>query len=194
MGFFSNLFSDSNQRVVTQLQSLVEEVNALEKEFEAKSQQELQALTAEWKKDLADLDLEKTKEYLEKILPRAFAAVREAAKRTIGQRHYDVQLLGGMVLHQGSIAEMRTGEGKTLVATLPLYLNALTGRGVHLVTVNDYLARWQASWMGQIYYYLGLSVGSIQHQQAFLYDPTYAPEEEEIKAVEAQVEGLVLDV
>ncbi|HYC79640.1 MAG TPA: preprotein translocase subunit SecA [Candidatus Binatia bacterium] len=194
MGFFSNLFSDSNQRVVSKLQARVEEVNALEKEFEQKTQEDLQALTATWKKELAALDLDKTKEYLDKILPQAFAAVRESAKRTIGQRHYDVQLLGGMVLHGGAIAEMRTGEGKTLVATLPLYLNALTGRGAHLVTVNDYLARWQASWMGQIYHYLGLSVASIQHEQAFLYDPTYAPEEDEVKALESQVQGLVLDV
>lgn len=194
MGFFSNLFSDSNNRVVTRLQSRVDEVNALEAEFEKKSQDDLKALTANWKKELADLDLDQTKEYLHKILPQAFAAVRESAKRTLGQRHYDVQLLGGMVLHEGSIAEMRTGEGKTLVATLPLYLNALTGRGTHLVTVNDYLARWQASWMGQIYHYLGLSVASIQHEQAFLYDPTFEPEEEEVKAIEEQVQGLVLDV
>ncbi len=194
MGLFSNLFSDSNQRVVTKMQGRVDAVNALESEFEKKSQDELKALTANWKKDLADLDLEQTKEYLEKILPQAFAAVREAAKRTIGQRHYDVQLIGGMVLHDGAIAEMKTGEGKTLVATLPMYLNALTGRGVHLVTVNDYLARWQASWMGQIYYYLGLNVASIQHEQAFLYDPTYAPEEAEVKEIESQVQGLILDV
>jgi preprotein translocase subunit SecA len=194
MGFFSKLLGDSNQRVVSKLQGRIDQINALEPEFEKKSQDELKALTANWKKELAALDLEKSKDYLEEILPQAFAAVRESAKRTLGQRHYDVQLMGGIVLHQGSIAEMRTGEGKTLVATLPLYLNALTGRGVHLVTVNDYLARWQASWMGQVYHYLGLSVASIQHQQAFLYDPSYAPEEEEIKAVESQVQGLVLDV
>ncbi|MBI4363773.1 MAG: preprotein translocase subunit SecA, partial [Candidatus Doudnabacteria bacterium] len=161
-------------------------INALETEFEKKSQDELGALTAAWKSD-PDLNLDE-------ILPQAFAAVREAAKRTIGQRHYDVQLIGGMVLHQGSIAEMKTGEGKTLVATLPLFLNALAGRGTHLITVNDYLARWQASWMGQIYYYLGLSTASIQHEAAFLYDPSYEPEEEEVKKVEATVQGLVLDV
>ncbi|MEJ0021054.1 MAG: preprotein translocase subunit SecA [Candidatus Doudnabacteria bacterium] len=194
MSFLSNLFSSSNETVVRQLGKKVAEINSLEKEFEGKSQSDLQTLTAKWKSDLAPLDLEQTKEYLGKILPEAFASVREAAKRTIGQRHYDVQLLGGMVLHQGSIAEMRTGEGKTLVATLPLYLNALAGRGAHLITVNDYLARWQASWMGQIYHYLGLSVASIQHEQAFLYDPGYAPEEEEIKQIESKVQGLVLDV
>ncbi len=194
MGFFSNLFSDSNQKVIGRFQKRVDQVNALESEFEKKSQDELKELTANWKKDLAALSLDETKIYLDKILPEAFAAVREAAKRTLGQRHYDVQLMGGMALHENSISEMKTGEGKTLVATLPMYLNALTGRGVHLVTVNDYLARWQASWMGQIYHYLGLSVASIQHQQAFSYDPSYEPEAEEIKAVESQVEGLVLDV
>ena len=194
MSFLSNLFSDSNQAVVKRLQKQVDQINGLEKEFEAKSQDQLQELTAKWQADLANLDLDQTKKYLEQILPQAFAAVREASKRTLGQRHYDVQLLGGMVLHQGSIAEMRTGEGKTLVATLPMYLNALAGRGTHLITVNDYLARWQASWMGQIYHYLGLSVASIQHDQAFLYDPTYAPEADEIKKIESLVQGLVLDV
>ncbi|MEO8065724.1 MAG: preprotein translocase subunit SecA [Candidatus Doudnabacteria bacterium] len=194
MSFLSNLFSSSNESVVKRLGKKVDEINALEKEFETKSQDQLKELTAKWKSDLASLDLIETKKYLDEILPQAFASVREAAKRTIGQRHYDVQLLGGMVLHEGSIAEMRTGEGKTLVATLPMYLNALAGRGVHLITVNDYLARWQASWMGQIYHYLGLSVASIQHEQAFLYDPAYAPDEEEIKNVESQVQGLVLDV
>jgi preprotein translocase subunit SecA len=194
MGFFSNIFSDSNNRVVDRLQKRVDHINSLEAEFEKKSQDELKALTAGWQKELADMELDQAKEHLEKILPEAFAAVREAAKRTLGQRHYDVQILGGMVLNEGSIAEMRTGEGKTLVATLPLYLNALAGRGAHLITVNDYLARWQASWMGQVYYYLGLSVASIQHEQAFLYDPTFAPEEAEIKEIEDQVQGLVLDV
>ncbi len=212
MAIFGKLFGDSNAGVVRKHRKIVDSINALEPEFEKKTQDELKALTADWKKQLsafaqdfggsavassgsgAALSYEKQKDFLNKILPQAFAAVREAAKRTIGQRHYDVQLIGGIVLHHGSIAEMRTGEGKTLVATLPLYLNALTGRGAHLITVNDYLARWQASWMGQIYHYLGLSVASIQHEQSFLYDPTYAPEQEEIKQIEAQVQGLVLDV
>ncbi len=129
------------------------------------------------------LDKERRKlegEVLDELLPEAFAAVREAAKRTIGQRHFDVQLMGGIVLHQGKIAEMKTGEGKTLVATLPLYLNALTGKGCHLVTVNDYLARRDPYWMGPIYHALGLSVASIYPQQtpdeytpARLYDPSY---------------------
>src|SRR5215204_2514267 len=110
---------------------------------------------------------------LNAILPQAFAAVREASRRVTGMRHFDVQLLGGLVLHQGKIAEMKTGEGKTLVATLPLYLNALLGRGAHLVTVNDYLARRDVQWMGPIYYTLGLSVASIVHDTSFLFDPTY---------------------
>ncbi|HYE21974.1 MAG TPA: preprotein translocase subunit SecA, partial [Verrucomicrobiae bacterium] len=194
MNFFSKLFGDSNQAVVKEMQHIVDQINALEPEFSKKTQDELKQQTAEWKKHLATLDLSQSKAYLDEILPAAFAAVREASKRTLGQRHYNVQLMGGIVLHRGSIAEMKTGEGKTLVATLPLFLNALTGRGAHLVTVNDYLARWQASWMGQIYNYLGLSVASIQHDQAFLYDPTFSPEEEEIKQIESQVQGLVLDV
>ncbi len=194
MSLFGKIFGHSNAGVVSKLKTQVDQINALEKDFEAKSQDQLKELTAKWKKDLASLDLEETKKYLDQILPEAFAAVREASKRTLGQRHYDVQLLGGMVLHSGSIAEMRTGEGKTLVATLPLYLNALAGRGSHLVTVNDYLSRWQASWMGQIFHYLGLSVASIQHDQAMLYDPTYEPEEEEVKALESQTQGFVLDV
>ncbi|MBI2356384.1 MAG: preprotein translocase subunit SecA, partial [Candidatus Doudnabacteria bacterium] len=180
MAIFGKLFGDSNERVVGRHRKIVGQVNALEVEFEKKTQDELKALTADWKKQLADLDLEEQKKVTDKILPEAFAAVREASKRTLGQRHYDVQVIGGLVLHQGNIAEMKTGEGKTLVATLPLYLNALTGRGVHLITVNDYLARWQASWMGQIYHYLGLSVASLQHDAAFLYDPTYEPEAEEV--------------
>src|SRR3989344_1668616 len=194
MSFLSNLFSPSNENVVKKYSKVVEQINNLEKEFEAKSQDQLKELTSKWKSELAVLDLEQQKKYLQEILPQAFASVREAAKRTIGQRHYDVQLIGGIVLHYGSIAEMRPGEGKTLVATLPLYLNALAGRGAHLITVNDYLSRWQASWMGQIYHYLGLSVASIQHDQAMLYDPGYAPEEEEVKKLEGETQGFVLDV
>ncbi|MGH7930831.1 MAG: preprotein translocase subunit SecA, partial [Candidatus Binatia bacterium] len=110
---------------------------------------------------------------LDELLPEAFAAVREASRRAIGLRHFDVQLIGGAVLHSGTIAEMRTGEGKTLVATLPLYLNALTGRGVHLITVNDYLARRDVQWMGPIYHKLGVSVASIVHDVSYLFDPTF---------------------
>ena len=194
MSFLTNLFSQSNQQVVATHSKTVDRINALEKEFEAKSQDDLKALTSKWKEQLAGKPWDEQKEILNEILPEAFAAVREAAKRTISQRHYDVQLIGGIVLHKGEIAEMRTGEGKTLVATLPIYLNALAGRGAHLITVNDYLARWQASWMGQIYHFLGLSVASIQHEQAFLYDPEFKPEEEEVKQIESEVQGLVLDV
>ncbi|MDP4000954.1 MAG: preprotein translocase subunit SecA [bacterium] len=194
MTFLKKIFGDYNQAEIKKLSKNITQINDLEPEFEKKSQEDLKNLTANWKKELADLSLSETDTYLDKIMPQAFAAVREAAKRTLGQRHYDVQLMGGLVLHKGDISEMKTGEGKTLVATLPLYLNALAGRGAHLVTVNDYLARWQASWMGQIYSYLGLTVASIQHEQAFMYDPGFQPEEEEIKDIESQVQGLVLDV
>jgi preprotein translocase subunit SecA len=143
-----------------------ERVNALEPEFEALSDERLLARTGEFKARLQQ------GEALDDLLPEAFAAVREAAKRTLGQRHFDVQLIGGIVLHQGKIAEMRTGEGKTLVATLASYLNALSGRGVHLVTVNDYLARRDAQWMGAIYHHLGVTVGILQHESAYIYEPS----------------------
>jgi len=130
----------------------------------------------ELKSSLEELDKElrqKESEILEELLPNAFAAVREASRRSIGLRHFDVQLIGGAVLHEGKISEMKTGEGKTLVATLPLYLNALTGRGVHLITVNDYLARRDVQWMGPIYHKLGLTLASIVHEASYLFDPTY---------------------
>ncbi|MEE8556536.1 MAG: preprotein translocase subunit SecA, partial [Myxococcota bacterium] len=151
------IFGSANDRRLRRMRPAVERINALEAEIERKSAEDLQRRTGELREQIGK------GESLEAILPEAFAMVREAAKRTLGQRPYDVQLLGGMVLHQGTIAEMKTGEGKTLVATLPIYLNALTGRGVHLVTVNDYLARRDAEWMGKIYRYLGLSVGCIVH-------------------------------
>jgi preprotein translocase subunit SecA len=170
---FSGLL-DSNEKELKRLHPLVEEINTLEPEYEQLSDAELRAKTDEFKTRLAD------GESLDEILPEAFAAVREAAKRTIRQRHFDVQLMGGIVLHQGKIAEMKTGEGKTLVATLPLYLNALAGQGCHLVTVNDYLARRDCHWMGPIYHALGLSVASInaqqtadQHAPSYIYDPDY---------------------
>src|SRR5271170_2396701 len=150
-------FGSANDRRVKGYQSRVDAVNALEPEVAALSDEALQARTAEFRKQLAE---GKT---LDDILVPAFATVREAAKRTLGQRHFDVQLIGGMVLHEGKIAEMKTGEGKTLVATLPCYLNALEGKGVHVVTVNDYLAKRDAAWMGPIYRLLGLSVGVIVH-------------------------------
>jgi preprotein translocase subunit SecA len=171
--FLSGLV-DSNEKELKRLQPKVDRINELEPEFEKLSDAELRARTDEFKARLKD------GETLDELLPEAFAAVREAARRTIGQRHYDVQLLGGVTLHQGKIAEMKTGEGKTLVATLPLYLNALTGRGVHLATVNDYLARRDPYWMGPIYHALGVSVASIypmqtpdEYSPARLYDPAY---------------------
>ena len=151
------LFGSSNDRRIRAYRPRVDEINALEPELEALSDETLRARTDEFKQQLAE------GQTLDDILVPAFATVREAAKRTLGQRHFDVQLIGGMVLHEGKIAEMKTGEGKTLVATLPVYLNALAGRGVHVVTVNDYLAKRDAEWMGQIYKFLGLTVGVIVH-------------------------------
>jgi preprotein translocase subunit SecA len=151
------LFGSANERRIRSYQPRVDAINVLEKEVEALSDEALRARTDAFKQQLAEGAC------LDDILEPAFATVREAAKRTLGQRHFDVQLTGGMILHEGRIAEMKTGEGKTLVATLPVYLNALTGKGVHVVTVNDYLAKRDAEWMGQIYNFLGLSVGVIVH-------------------------------
>ncbi len=170
MSFWKKIFGDPNQRIIDNTQPVIERINFLEPEFEKLSDEELKNKTAEFR-----LLLEKGKT-LDDILPEAFAACREAAKRTLGQRHFDVQLIGGVVLHRGQIAEMKTGEGKTLTATLAVYLNALSGKGVHLVTVNDYLAKRDSVWMGQIYYALGLSVSCINHESAFLYDPNYIEE------------------
>jgi preprotein translocase subunit SecA len=161
------LISDSPDKTIKRLTPVVQQINALEPEFTALSDEALRNKTAEFRQRLAD------GEELDDLVPEAFAAVREAARRSIGLRHFDVQLLGGMVLHQGKIAEMRTGEGKTLVATLPAYLNALTGRGVHVVTVNDYLAKRDVQWMGPVYHRLGVSVASIQHEASFLYNPEW---------------------
>ena len=157
----------SNEGEINKLRSLVKDVGDLEPEFEKLSAGELEHITPELK------DLISQGKSLDHLLPDAFAAVREASKRTIGMRHYDVQIMGGIVLHQGKIAEMKTGEGKTLVATLPLYLNALEGKGAHLVTVNDYLAKRDAQWMGPIFHSLGLSVASLQHDASYLFDPAY---------------------
>jgi len=151
------LFGSSNERRIKAYMPRVAEINALEKELEGLSDEALRARTDAFKKQVAD------GASLDDILVAAFATCREAAKRTLGQRHFDVQLIGGMILHEGRIAEMKTGEGKTLVATLPVYLNALSGRGVHVVTVNDYLAKRDSEWMGQIYNFLGLKVGVIVH-------------------------------
>src|SRR5438552_2938147 len=173
------LFGSANDRYVKSLGPIVSAINELEPQLEAMSDDELRARTQQFKQQLA----EGTE--LDDILIDAFATVREASKRTLGQRHFDVQLMGGIVLHRGMIAEMKTGEGKTLVATLPVYLNALTGKGVHVVTVNDYLAKRDAEWMGQIYRFLGMTVGCIVHelddaerQQAYLCDVTYGTNNE----------------
>ena len=155
------LLGDPNARKLKRYQPIVS-LNLLEEEI-ALSDDDLRRRTAAFQERLANAgSLANQRPILDEILPEAFAVVREAGKRVLGMRHFDVQLIGGMVLHEGQIAEMKTGEGKTLVATLPSYLNALTGRGVHVVTVNDYLARRDAEWMGQVHRFLGLSVGLIQ--------------------------------
>src|SRR5947199_8076751 len=173
------LFGTPNDRRVKGYQSRVDAINALEGEIEKLSDEALKARTDSFRKELAE---GKT---LDDILVPAFATVREAAKRTLGQRHFDVQLVGGMVLHEGKISEMKTGEGKTLVATLPVYLNALAGLGVHVVTVNDYLAKRDSEWMGKLYNFLGLSVGVIVHdlddeqrREAYASDITYGTNNE----------------
>ncbi len=151
------VFGSANDRSLKAYQRRVPQINALEPAIATLSDEALRAKTVEFRERLA------SGATLDELLPEAFAVVREAGKRSLGQRHFDVQLVGGMVLHDGKIAEMKTGEGKTLVATLPVYLNALAGKGVHIVTVNDYLARRDAEWMGQIYHFLGMSVGVIVH-------------------------------
>ena len=169
--WLGSLFIDSNEKELKRLQPIVDNINSLEPEFSKLTDAELQAKTDEFKTRL------KSGSSLDELLPEAFAAIREAAKRTIGQRHFDVQLMGGIVLHQGKIADMKTGEGKTLVATLPMYLNSLSGEGSHLITVNDYLAKRDHHWMGPIYHALGVTVASIQHEAAFIYDPSYESED-----------------
>ena len=178
-GLARKLFGSANERAVRSIRHFVADINALEPQISALNIAELQGQTARLKGRLA------AGETLDDVLPEAFATVREAAKRVLGQRHYDTQLMGGIVLHQGKIAEMRTGEGKTQVATLPVYLNALSGKGVHVVTVNDYLARRDSAWMGRIYQYLGLTVGCVVHdlddqerQQAYASDVTYGTNNE----------------
>ncbi len=175
----SKIFGSANDRQVRNYRSRVDAINALEAEIEQLSDEELRARTEAFRVQL------RGGEKLENLLVPAFATVREAAKRTLHQRHFDVQLIGGMVLHEGKIAEMKTGEGKTLVATLAVYLNALTERGVHVVTVNDYLARRDSAWMGQVYKFLGLSVGVIvnemddaERRAAYACDVTYGTNNE----------------
>ena len=151
----TSIFGSRNERLLKQYRRVVAQINALEPSFEALTDEALKAKTDEFRRRFAQ------GETLDALLPEAFAAVREGSKRTLKMRHFDVQLLGGMTLHNGKIAEMRTGEGKTLMATLPVYLNAISGKGVHVVTVNDYLARRDAEWMGRLYTFLGLTVGKL---------------------------------
>src|SRR5256712_9020238 len=190
----TKVFGSSNQRYLKSIQPIVDQINELEPAIKKLSDEQLRARTAEFKEQLQRAVAEATdpedrkrreRDALDEILPEAFAIVREASVRTTGMRHFDVQLIGGLVLHQGKIAEMRTGEGKILVATLPAYLNALTGRGVNVITVNDYLASRDAEWMGQIYRFLGLEVGCIQNdmddferQTAYAADITYGTNNE----------------
>jgi preprotein translocase subunit SecA len=177
MQFLKKIFGDENTRAVKALRPLVEQINALEPEAAGLAAESFPGKTGSLK-----ARLEKG-ESLDDLLPEAFALAREAAKRTLGERHYDVQLIGGITLHEGKIAEMRTGEGKTLVATLPAYLNALSGKGVNVVTVNDYLARRDAVWMGQIFSYLGLSTAVINHDASYIYDPKHIEDDKERDAV-----------
>lgn len=185
--FLNKLFGDPNKKALKEIQPLVETINSLESEFEKLTDQELKNKTQEFKNRLQE------GQTLDDILPEAFATVRETSKRTMGMRHYDVQLIGGIALHQGKIAEMRTGEGKTLVATLPTYLNALEGKGVHVVTVNDYLAKRDAVWMSKIYDFLGLSVGIIQNQRvSYKYvGQKLAPENE--KLTESEINDIEIE-
>ncbi len=179
MSFFGRLFGNENDREIKKIEKIVDEIEALEGQMEKLSDEELKAKTDEFRKRLEE------GETLDDLLPEAFAVVREASKRVLAMRHFRVQLIGGVVLHQGRIAEMKTGEGKTLVATLPVYLNALEGKGVHVITVNDYLARRDSQWMGKVYEFLGLSVGLIVHgldseerQRSYSCDVTYGTNNE----------------
>ena len=179
VGVLGKLFKGRNEGVLKKLEPLVDEISALEPQFKSMSDQDLEEMTATLRSRL------NAGETLDDLLPEAFAAVREAAWRTIGLRHFDVQLIGGIVLHQGKIAEMSTGEGKTLVATLAVYLNALEGKGVHVITVNDYLARRDTQWMGPVYYSLGMAIGCLQHEQSFLLDPDVHSDQPGMNALRA---------
>ena len=179
MGLFEKIFGTHSEREIKRVIPIVDRIEALEPEYEKLSDEALKAKTTEFKNRL------KNGETLDDILVEAYATVREAAKRTIKQRHYRVQLIAGVILHQGRIAEMRTGEGKTLMATLPAYLNALEGQGVHIITVNDYLAKRDSEWMGQIHEFLGLKVGVIlnslekdERREAYACDITYGTNNE----------------
>ena len=186
MSILTKIFGDANEKYLKKLQPEVLKINELEPEVVKFSNEELKEKTAEFKERL------KKGQTLEDLLPEAFVCVREASKRTLGQRHFDCQLIGGIILHEGKIAEMKTGEGKTLAATLPLYLNALEGKGCHLITVNDYLARRDSVWMGQIYHALGMTVGCLNHEQSFLYDPEYKKPAEEKEKTRDELGGFLV--
>ena len=179
MGLFQTLFGTSSSREVKKITPLVDQIEALGDEYKALTDEQLKAKTPEFQQRYAN------GETLDDLLPEAFAAIREASDRVLGMRPYRVQLIGGIILHQGRIAEMKTGEGKTLVATLPAYLNALSGDGVHIVTVNDYLAKRDSEWMGKVYRFMGLKVGLIVHgltrkerKDAYAADITYGTNNE----------------
>jgi len=174
MSFLNKFLGDANERQIKNIQPIIDKINQLEPEFKLFSNEQIKEKTEEFKKRL------KEKETLDNLLPEAFALVREASKRTLNQRHFDVQLIGGVVLHQGKITEMKTGEGKTLTSTLAIYLNALVGKGAHVITVNDYLARRDVNWMGPIYHLLGLSSACLNHQKSYKFNPQTDPDQEEV--------------
>ena len=185
---YEKVFGNFNTQTMKALQPMVDNINSLEAQFAALSDKEIQAKTAEFKARLSK------GEALDDILPEAFATVREAGKRTMNMRHYDVQMIGGIALHKGMIAEMRTGEGKTLVGTLPAYLNALEGKGVHIITVNDYLAKRDAVWMGKIYDFLGLSLGIVQNQRvSFTYTAIDDAEEKTLEIADKEDNSFLVE-
>ncbi len=174
-GILTKIIGTKNERELKRMWAVLEQINSLEPSIESLTDEQLKAKTDEFRKKLEDGAA------LDDILPEAFSVVREVSRRVLNMRHFDVQLIGGLTLHEGKIAEMKTGEGKTLVATLPVYLNALDGHGAHVVTVNDYLAKRDAQWMGPVYHFLGLSVGIIQHESSFKYDPSYHSEDSRLQ-------------
>ncbi len=195
MSFISNLFGFAGSNPASKYNGELTQINSLQVEIAGLSDEQIKEEVSAFKSDLSEItENDKIFKKLKEIRPRVFALTREAAKRSLGKFHYDVQVIGGLALAENKIAEMKTGEGKTLTATLPLVLFALAGKGSHLVTVNDYLARWHASLNGPLFHALGLSVASIQHEASFLYDPEYQPEQEEIDRIESETQGLVLDV
>lgn len=183
MSFLDKIFGDDSSRYIKKIRPIIDKINSFEEGFTLLNAESLKSKTLEFKERI------KNGQNLDVILPEAFALVREAAKRTLGQRHFDVQMLGGIVMHEGGIAEMRTGEGKTLVATLPVYLNALSGKGVHVVTVNDYLSMRDAAWMGQVYNALGLKVAVIVHEKSFIYDEEWSSVNAELSDRERDEKG-----